>query len=205
TLNQVLRYTSGIAPETRGATATRLDQFTVRGFSATTFLDGLRIFGSRDALPQIDAYRLQQVDVLKGPSSVMFGQGGPGGIVNQVSKRPTADARREVELQVGNFDYRRANFDFSGPTDESGRFLYRLVGSGYLSDGQIDETKERRYFISPSFTWQPSKHTRLTLLANLQRDPDMGSYGSLPRVRTLLDAPDGYRLGAAFYDGDAGF
>ncbi|WP_233208325.1 TonB-dependent siderophore receptor [Pollutimonas subterranea] len=205
TLNQVLRYTSGIAPETRGATASRLDQFTVRGFSATTLLDGLRVFGSRDALPQVDAYRLQQVDVLKGPSSVMFGQGGPGGVVNQISKRPTSDARNEVELQVGNFDYRRANFDFSGPVDESGQFLYRLTGSGYMSDGQLNETEERRYFISPSFTWQPSSDTRLTLLANLQRDPDMGSYGSLPRVRTLVDAPDGYRLPPDFYDGDAGF
>ncbi|MDS1141409.1 TonB-dependent siderophore receptor [Pusillimonas sp. SM2304] len=205
TLNQVLRYTSGIAPETRGATATRLDQFTVRGFSATTLLDGLRIFGSRDALPQVDAYRLERVDVLKGPSSVMFGQGGPGGVVNQISKRPTADARKEVELQVGNFDYRRANFDFSGPIDESGQFLYRLTGSGYMSDGQLNKTEERRYFISPSFTWQPSSDTRLTLLANLQRDPDMGSYGSLPRVRTLVAAPDGYKLGPDFYDGDAGF
>ncbi|MGB6102600.1 MAG: TonB-dependent siderophore receptor [Pusillimonas sp.] len=205
TLNQVLRYTSGVTPETRGATATRLDQFTVRGFSATTLLDGLRIFGSRDALPQVDAYRLQRVDVLKGPSSVMFGQGGPGGVVNQISKRPTSDARNEVELQVGNFDYRRANFDFSGPMDESGQFLYRLTGSGYMSDGQLDNTEERRYFISPSFTWQPSSDTRLTLLTNLQRDPDMGSYGALPRVRTLVDAPDGYRLGPDFYDGDAGF
>ncbi|MCQ9617543.1 TonB-dependent siderophore receptor [Paenalcaligenes niemegkensis] len=205
TLNQVLRYTSGVAPETRGATASRLDQFTVRGFSATTLLDGLRVFGSRDALPQVDAYRLQQVDVLKGPSSVMFGQGGPGGVVNQISKRPTADARNEVELQAGNFDYRRANFDFSGPFDESGQFLYRLTGSGYMSDGQLNETKERRYFIAPSFTWQPSADTRLTLLANLQRDPHMGSYGSLPRVRTLVDAPDGHKLGPDFYDGDAGF
>lgn len=205
TLNQVLRYTSGIAPETRGATASRLDQFTVRGFSATTLLDGLRVFGSRDALPQVDAYRLQQVDVLKGPSSVMFGQGGPGGVVNQISKRPTSEARNEVELQVGNFDYQRANFDFSGPVDESGVFLYRLTGSGYTSDGQLTNTEESRYFISPSFTWQPSRDTRLTLLANLQRDPDMGSYGSVPRVRTLVDAPDGYRLPADFYDGDAGF
>lgn len=205
TLNQVLRYTSGIAPETRGATASRLDQFTVRGFSATTLLDGLRVFGSRDALPQVDAYRLQQVDVLKGPSSVMFGQGGPGGVVNQISKRPTSEARREVELQVGNFDYRRANFDFSGPVGDSEQFLYRLTGSGYMSDGQLNKTEESRYFISPSFTWQPSSDTRLTVLANLQRDPHMGSYGAVPRVRTLVDAPDGYRLPPDFYDGDADF
>jgi len=203
-LNQVLRYTSGVAPETRGSAATRLDQFTVRGFQATTFLDGLRVFGSRDALPQVDAYRLERVDVLKGPSSVMFGQGGPGGLVNQVSKRPLSERLREVELQVGNFDYRRANFDFSGPLDQSGSLLYRLTGSGYMSDGQIDHVKERRYFIAPAVTWR-NADTRITLLANLQRDPHMGSYGGVPALRTVMKAPDGRQLKPSFYDGDKGF
>lgn len=205
TLNQVLRYTSGVAPETRGSAATRLDQFTVRGFGATTFLDGLRVFGSRDALPQVDAYRLERVDVLKGPSSVMFGQGGPGGLVNQISKRPLAERLNEVEVQVGNFDYRRANFDFSGLVDDNRTFLYRLTGAGYLSDGQIDATKERRYFVSPSLTWQPDGDTRLTLLTHFQRDPHMGSYGGVPAYRSVFDAPDGIKLKPGFYDGDAGF
>lgn len=205
TLNQVLRYTSGVAPETRGAVASRLDQFNVRGFSATTLLDGMRIFGSRDALPQVDAYRLQRVDVLKGPSSVMFGQGGPGGVVNQVSKRPTRERLNEVELQLGDHRYRRTNMDFSGAVDQDEQWLYRLTGSVYKSDGQIDETREERYFIAPALTWQPSADTRLTLLANFQRDPHMGSYGSVPGVRSVFDAPDGIRLDPGFYDGDAGF
>lgn len=205
TLNQVLRYTSGVTPETRGAVASRLDQFTVRGFQATTFLDGLRMFGSRDALPQVDAYRLERVDVLKGPSSVMFGQGGPGGIVNQVSKRPLAERLNEVEFQAGNYDFRRANFDFSGPMDEDKKFLYRLTGSGYMADGQVDHTKERRYFVAPAFTWQPNVDTRLTLLANFQRDPNMGSYGGVPAMRSLFSAADGVKLKPGFYDGDADF
>ncbi|CAB3845243.1 Ferrichrome outer membrane transporter/phage receptor [Achromobacter anxifer] len=205
TLNQVLRYTAGVATESRGATATRLDQFSVRGFSASTYLDGLRVFGGRDALPQVDAYRLERVDVLKGPASVMYGQGGPGGVVNQVSKRPLEETLREVEVQVGNYDYRRANFDFGGPVDEDGKFLYRLVGSGYMSDGQVKDTKERRYFVSPAFTWKPNADTSLTVLTNFQRDPDMGSYGSVPSMRTLLSAPDGIRLPANYYDGDANF
>ena len=50
TLNQVLRYTAGVATELRGATATRLDQFSVRGFSASSYLDGLRVFGGRDKI-----------------------------------------------------------------------------------------------------------------------------------------------------------
>lgn len=189
-----------MATESRGATATRLDQFSVRGFSASTYLDGLRVFGGRDALPQVDAYRLERVDVLKGPASVMYGQGGPGGVVNQVSKRPLEETLREVEVQVGNYDYRRANFDFGGPVDEDGKFLYRLVGSGYMSDGQVKDTKERRYFVSPAFTWKPSGDTTLTVLTNFQRDPDMGSYGSVPAMRTLLSAPDGIRLPADYYD-----
>lgn len=205
TLNQVLRYTAGVATESRGATATRLDQFTVRGFSASTYLDGLRVFGGRDALPQVDAYRLERVDVLKGPASVMYGQGGPGGVVNQVSKRPLEETLRDVEVQVGNYDYRRANFDFGGPVDEEGKYLYRLVGSGYLSDGQVKDTKERRYFVAPAFTWKPNGDTSLTVLTNFQRDPDMGSYGSLSSMRTLQRAPDGIRLPADYYDGDANF
>lgn len=205
TLNQVLRYTAGVATESRGATATRLDQFNVRGFSASTYLDGLRVFGGRDALPQVDAYRLERVDVLKGPASVMYGQGGPGGVVNQVSKRPLDEPMREVELQAGNFDFRRANVDFSGPVDEEGKFLYRLTGSGYLSDGQVKDTKERRYFVSPAFTWKPNADTSLTVLTNFQRDPDMGSYGSVSAMRTVLSAPDGRKLHASHYDGDANF
>ncbi|QYJ22984.1 TonB-dependent siderophore receptor [Achromobacter sp. ES-001] len=205
TLNQVLRYTAGVATESRGATATRLDQFNVRGFSASSYLDGLRVFGGRDALPQVDAYRLERVDVLKGPASVMYGQGGPGGVVNQVSKRPLEETLREVEVQVGNYDYGRANFDFGGPVDEDGKFLYRLVGAGYMSDGQVKDTKERRYFVSPAFTWKPSGDTSLTVLTNFQRDPDMGSYGSVSSMRTLLSAPDGIRLPADYYDGDANF
>ncbi len=205
TLNQILRYSAGVAPETRGSAATRLDQFNVRGFAAASFLDGMRVFGSRDALPQVDAYRLERVDVLKGPSSVMFGQGGPGGIVNQISKRPLTERLNEVEVQAGNFDYRRTNFDFSGPLDEDKTFLYRLTGSAYRSDGQIDHTKERRYFVAPSFTWQPNSDTRLTLLTNFQRDPHMGSYGGVPAIRSIFDAPDGRKLKPGFYDGDAGF
>ncbi|AMD45965.1 TonB-dependent siderophore receptor [Bordetella holmesii] len=204
-LNQVLRYTAGVATETRGATATRLDQFTVRGFSASTYLDGMRVFGGRDALPQVDAYRLERVDVLKGPSSVMYGQGGPGGVVNQVSKRPMDERYNEVEVQAGNYHLRRLNMDFSGPIDDDATLLYRLNGSAYDTNGQISHTKEQRYFIAPAFTWRPNADTSLTVLTHFQHDPDMGSYGAAPPMRTVMSAPDGRKLSARYYDGDADF
>ncbi|WP_246165174.1 TonB-dependent siderophore receptor [Pigmentiphaga aceris] len=204
-LNQMLRYTPGVAVETRGATATRLDQFTVRGFSASSYLDGLRNPGSRDALPQVDGYRLERIDVLKGPSSVMYGQGGPGGIVNMISKRPTEDGVREIQFGLGNYSNRSLGFDYGDRLDKEGKLLFRVTGLAYAADGQIDHTKERRYFIAPSFTWKATPDTTLTVLANFQRDPDMGSYGAVPGVRSLYRAPDGYYLPSSFYDGDANF
>lgn len=201
TLNQVLRYTPSIAPEMRGATGTRSDSFHLRSFSSTTYLDGLRIYGG----PQVDAWRLERVDVLKGPSSVMYGEGDPGGLVNMTSKRPLAEARREIELENGTYGYRRVGFDVTGPLDTRGRYLYRLVGAGYRSDGQLRDTRERRYFVSPAFTWRPNTDTSLTVLTHFQHDPAMGSDGSVSPVRTLLKAPDGIQLPPDFYDGDANF
>lgn len=200
TLNQILRYTPGVAPEMRGATGTRTDSLHLRSFSSSTYLDGLRIYGG----PQVDAWRLERVDVLKGPASVMYGRGDPGGLVNMISKRPTALVRREIELQWGNYDYGRASFDFGGPVDQNGRRQYRLVGSGYISDGQVKDTRERRYYVSPAVAWA-GEDTSLTLLTNFQHDPAMGSNGSVSPMRTLLPAPDGIRLPVNFYDGDANF
>lgn len=205
TLNQVLRYTPGVVVETRGATATRLDQLTIRGFSATTYVDGLRVFGGRDALPQVDAYRLERVDVLKGPSSVMYGQGGPGGVVNQISKRPVDGQVNEIGVEVGTNSLWRGTADVGGRLNDDGTLLYRVVGSGYMADGQLHDTKERRYYVSPSFLWQPTVDTRLTVLTHFQHDPDMGAYGALPAMGTLYELPDGSRFSRGFYDGDKGF
>src|SRR5690606_3638853 len=205
TLNQVLRYTPGVAVETRGATASRLDQFTIRGFSATSYLDGLRVFGGRDALPQVDAYRLERVDVLKGPSSVLYGQGGPGGVVNQVSKRPVAGQVNEIGVEVGTNSLLRGMADVGGSLNDDGTLLYRVVGAGYMADGQLHDTKERRYYVSPWFSWQPSADTRLPVLTHFQRDPDMGAYGALPAMGTVYELPDGSRFSRSFYDGDKGF
>lgn len=68
--------------------------------------------------------------MLKGPASVLYGQNEPGGIVNMVSKRPTATPIREVVLGGGSQDRRYGAFDVGGALDEQGTYLYRLTGVG---------------------------------------------------------------------------
>jgi len=202
-LNAILRYTPGVAVETRGVVG-RLDQYSIRGFDAPQFLDGMRTFGGRDANPSVDPFRLERVDILRGPASVMFGQSGPGGLVNLVSKRPTELPYRELLLQGGSWGTFRAGLDLSGPLNESRTVLGRVVTSYSRSDTQIDHAREERYFIAPSVTFRPTADTSITFLGLYQRDPWGGSYGGVPAYGSVLPNPRG-RISSSFWDGDPNF
>ncbi|MDF2601344.1 MAG: TonB-dependent siderophore receptor, partial [Methylobacterium brachiatum] len=134
TVTQALRYTPGVFAESRGgAGSTRLELFNIRGFTAPVFLDQMAIIGGRDANTSIDVYRLERIDIIKGPASVLYGQSGPGGIVNLVSKVPQFVRHGEVFIQGGGFNEVRSGFDIGGPiaSDIPGladQFAYRVIG-----------------------------------------------------------------------------
>jgi len=104
-----------------------------------------------------------------------------------VSKRPTDQPFREIQLLGGSFDRVQGALDFSGPIDPEGRFLYRLIALVRDSDFQVDFGKDDRYFVAPTFTWRPSEDTTFTFLSHYQKD-EMGSasFGQfLPAEGTL--------------------
>lgn len=203
-LNQILRYTAGVTPETRGAVATRYDQLTIRGFDADEYWNGMKLQSLYYIAPQIETYLLERVEVLKGPSSVLYGQSPAGGLVNMVSKRPTETPLHEVGVEVGTDEHLRATADLSGPLDAEGKYLYRLTAVGLTEDGQIRMTENERVAVAPSFTWRPDADTRLTLLGLYQRDPKGNSYGGIPPQGTVLYNPLG-KIPVDFYDGDPNF
>ncbi|WPX80586.1 TonB-dependent siderophore receptor [Pseudomonas sp. MH9.3] len=204
-LNQILRYSAAVVPETRGATASRLDQLTIRGFAPATYLDGLRVPSSRDALPQKDAFDLERVEVLRGPASVLYGQGTPSGVINMVTKRPLDTPFHEVGVEYGTFNKKRTTFDLSGPIDDQGVYAYRVAGLFDDADGQVEHTETRRQSLSSAFTWRPDDATSLTLLGHFQKDPKGASYGSVPAWGSVLHSPTGRRIDVDFYDGERNF
>jgi iron complex outermembrane receptor protein len=204
-LNQILRYSAAVVPETRGATASRLDQLTIRGFAPSTYLDGLRVPSSRDALPQKDAFDLERVEVLRGPASVLYGQGTPSGVINMVTKRPLDTPFHEVGVEYGTFNKKRTTFDLSGPIDDQGVYAYRVAGLFDEADGQVEHTETRRQSLSSAFTWRPDEATSLTLLGHFQKDPQGASYGSVPAWGSVLHSPTGRRIDVDFYDGEKNF
>ncbi|GBR71877.1 TonB-dependent siderophore receptor [Gluconobacter kanchanaburiensis] len=207
-LNQAVRYTAGITPDLRGGgVGTRYDQFALRGFSAPTFLDGLKLQGSPTgyAVAQTDTSRLERVEVLKGPASALYGQSSPGGLVALSSKIAT-DQRSygSVNATGGMFDLYRVDADVGGFVTDNGFVRYRVNGTINGQHSQLARTGSRRFSISPSFTFGGDGPTTLTILGNYQYDPENGTYGGVPLVGSLKRAPFGF-LPRNFYDGDSSF
>lgn len=194
TLTQVLQYTPGVVGQ-YGNTDLRVDWLTVRGFVPGRYLDGLRLpFGARGySQPRIEPYGLERVELLKGPSSGLYGQNSPGGLLNLVSKRPSAVPIREVQIQTGSFGRAQGAFDFSGPVDPDGKILYRLTGLGRTTGTQVDFLEEDRLFIAPSVTFRPDAETSLTILSQYLKidSPGGGAPQALPTLGTLYTNPRG--------------
>lgn len=170
----------------------RSDWLLVRGFTPARYLDGLALAnGSGSGITRIEPYGLERLEVLKGPSSMVYGAMPPGGMVNLISKRPTEKRLHEVMLQAGSYDLKEAAFDFGGPLDHDGTWLYRLTGLARNSDTQVDYIKDDRYYFAPALTWNPDDATSLTALTRWQKAETASGGGFLPAEGTLLPNPNG--------------
>lgn len=161
---EAVRYTPGVSVGNWGFDARGYDWLLIRGFNATTAM-------YRDGLPQqawsTEPYGLERVEVLRGPASAAFGQTDAGGIVNRVSKMPSASAAREVEVQLGSFNRKQLGVDLGGAISDT--LTYRLVGATLDSKTQEryntgESPKLKRSYLAPSLRWQPSASTSFTVL-----------------------------------------
>jgi iron complex outermembrane receptor protein len=193
---EALRYAPGVRSETFGAD-TRNDWFKIRGFDAQDvglFQDGLQLQSFAFATWKFPPFGIERIDILRGPSAVLYGGTGPGGLVNIVSKKPPYEPLNYVETGVNSFGNSYLSFDFGGPVATSSgpskELFYRLLGTVQGGDTQTAFTPDNRYSIAPSFTYKPDIDTTLTVLASASRT-DTRVQGFLPYVGTVVDAPFG--------------
>jgi iron complex outermembrane receptor protein len=157
TIGEALRYVPGFSPQV-GFGASN-DRFYVRGFITPYNLkNGLR----RSAYaPDEQLQNVEQVEVLKGPASALYGRFEPGGVVNFVTKKPLEESFAEVSALYGSFDQLRLTGDFSVPLSET--LGLRVNISHDDRDGFRDFTFSRDTFIAPVIQWKPSDATSVTL------------------------------------------
>lgn len=204
TLNQAVEFTAGVGVDTYGQD-TRFDWLNIRGFDESTyglFRDNSR-WQSGQVEGEIDPYELQEVDVIKGPSSVLYGQNTPGGLVNLVTKRPEMETSNELILNLGSYNRRQVQGDFGGQIDGAAHWRYRILGLYRDSDTQVNYVPDDRRLLSAGLTWVPSGATTLTLLADYQHDLT-GWSQFLPYQGTIGYNPNG-QIPTDLFTGEPGF
>ncbi|WP_371348214.1 TonB-dependent siderophore receptor [Ancylobacter sp. IITR112] len=204
-LTDTLLYTPGVVAQS-GSFSRMADDVMMRGFnvadgSSGMLRDGMQ-FQSNVYGGGQEPYGLERVEVLRGPASILYGQMSPGGVINAISKRPTEETLREVNLEGGTYQYKQISADFGGKLTEDGTLTYRLTGLYRDGENWVNNTPDDKAYIAPAITWSPTDDTTLTLLASYQsvdtafatplQFEDV-SAGNIPRSEFLgIDGFDSY-------------
>ncbi|MEM9704933.1 MAG: TonB-dependent siderophore receptor [Pseudomonadota bacterium] len=165
TLDDTLNYTAGVVGNAFGF-ATRGDSTNIRGLDAPQYQDNLQVLFGTFNNARVDIYTIEQVEVLKGPASVLYGQAAPGGIVSTVSKRAGPEnLGSEIVFNAGTFDRYQASADIGIDLTGDGRLTARVVGVFRDSETQVDFVTDDAVVIAPSITYDDGR-TSLSLLFN---------------------------------------
>jgi iron complex outermembrane receptor protein len=166
------------------------EQYTIRGFFDAdrdgfnvVLLDGMRRGGNRYGT---QSNNIDAVEVLKGPSSVLYGRGAVGGTINIVRKKPQAVRSGEVLYRGGRFNTHQVALGNTGPVGDRTNLLYRVDTSFEASDGWRD-AGANRFNVAPSLTWLINDTSRLTLHQVFVRDRFDGD-GGVPL--NIIDLPN---------------
>lgn len=189
-MQDVLKAVPGIGLSTGDG---QRDQVTIRGFTAIAdqFIDGMR----DDAMYFRDLSNIEQVEVIKGPASVLYGRGSSGGLINRISKKPGID-KSEVSVQFGSWAQRRGEFDLARNYSENG-VAFRVTGALESADSYRDQQFLKREALAPSLSIKLGADTRLLIQGEYLSDRRVTDFG-IPSFQGLpVDVPASTYYGAA--------
>lgn len=192
-LSQSATYMAGVTGETYGY-ATRVDSVSSRGLSIPRYRDSIQeLFGNYNST-RAEVYTMEQVELLKGPASVLYGQGSPGGIMNYVSKTPALGKGSEVILQYGSFARKQVNIDLNGSLSADDEWLGRFTGIHRDAESQVDYVTDDTKVLMPSVSYMPGNDTTLTVIGLFQDTSSDTAAQFIPVEGTLLPLADGSYL-----------
>jgi catecholate siderophore receptor len=170
-LRDALKNVSGltIAAGEGGRTG---DSISLRGFSANSdqYLDGVKENGQYSR----DTFFLERAEVLKGASSILFGRGATGGVINQIFKKPTGQNHVIGDFTYGTYDFKRSAIDAETAYDN---LSARLNLMWQDSDSFRDYNYNNRWGIAPSFQFKISPDTELSANLLHQEEDGVFDYG----------------------------
>ncbi|MEH1860336.1 MAG: TonB-dependent siderophore receptor [Nostoc sp.] len=167
------------------------DVFTIRGFQTTNILhNGLKDYVGGATTGQTQLNDIEQIEVLRGPASVLYGQGNPGGTINFITKQPLSEPYFAASMTVGSYSLYQPTLDISGPLNSDKTLLYRLNVSYFNTESFVDFFNSQRYLIAPVVSWQIDPNTKVTFETEFRYQHQFPRTG-LPAVGTVLSNPNG--------------
>lgn len=188
-IGDALRNVSGVVQAERASTPLPGISAIIRGFETTNVLrNGLRDTNARFATVEDN---LAQIEVLRGPASVLFGQGNLGGTINLVTEQPLDAPTYLLEYSGGQFDFHRFAADLSSPFSPDSPLGYRL-NAAYESLGSYrDFERAEQFFVAPTVQLIATESTDLLIDLEYFRFDAYETAPELPASGTVLDNPNG--------------
>lgn len=199
-MTQALRYTAGVTAEPFGADP-RFDQPRMRGFdvSNSQYLNGLHLIRDFGAM-SLDLYGLERVEVLRGPSSALYGSGSPGGIINMVQKHAQPEDFSEAGVSYGTHGNASVFFDMNrAPSDT---LAWRLTGNLANEQEQVEELENQRGYLAGALRWELDDVSTLDVMLSYQKDKPLSPTGVPHALTDIGDADDLRELYAGYPDED---
>lgn len=146
-----------------------LTGFNLRGFTSGEFYrNGFPINRGYPNAP--DSNTIERIDVLRGPSSSLYGRGDPGGTFNLISKTPKSEQQTTLGAQLNSEGLYRTTVDTTGTIPNAENIGYRLNVIAEGGDSYRDHVESKRYGIAPVIQWQASDATKVTFEADILRN-----------------------------------
>ncbi|MBW6533155.1 TonB-dependent siderophore receptor [Sphingomonas sp. RRHST34] len=193
TVAEALNYTSGVRSQAFGSD-TRIDYYQLRGFANSNFFkDGLVLYNSGAFLSwTTPAEGIERLEVLKGPSSVLYGSGSAGGLVNIVSKAPNRRTIANIEAGIDEYGSAYGSADLGGAISDT--LAVRVNGLVRRGDTQVELAEDNRTYGSVALGWTPTSDTSLTLRGSYTRDRSQRPTGFVPYAGFVTPLGDGRKI-----------
>ena len=193
TVAEALNYTSGVRSQSFGSD-TRIEYYQIRGFrNENLYKDGLVLTNSGAFLSwATPAEGIERLEVLKGPSSVLYGGGSAGGMVNIVSKQP--DGRNRATVKAGADEHGSWYGSADVGASLSDTLAIRANALVRRGDTQVELAEDNRSFGALALGWTPLPGVSLTVRGSYTRDRSQRPTGFLPYAGFVTPLPDGRRI-----------
>jgi iron complex outermembrane receptor protein len=196
-LSEVIKNANGVyVGSARGGAQ---ESFYSRGYDMSgnnMFKNGFRYNGG--SMPEVSS--LDKVEFLKGGSALLYGNVAPGGILNLVTKTPSFKSGGEVSMQMGSYSFYKPTIDFYGPLNK--HIAYRITGSYENSESFRDVVKNERLYINPSFLFNVSDKTQITVQGDYLKNNWTPDFGTGVIGKDIVDVPRSNYYGALWSNGE---